>query len=219
MWLLRKPPGENRATLPREVFPWPCGMNILLRVGWLCFFSHLCTHSDLREVASLCFSLRAKGMSFFVGVELSFSISGPQRVCGYHFPMNICRCHHLWGPGVISPGPGPPDSYTLQSYLLYHKVHLWLLGLCRRNNATEALGQIDITWEVGFHDQDISVSRYSKEPVWTLSFCLYIKGEASPMSGTDSKAWGQGGRDTSGIPILSEQTNGSRQESQRVMFS
>lgn len=171
MWLLGKLLGENWATLHREVFPWPCEMNILLRVGWLCFFSHLYIHSDLGEVASLYFGLRAKGLSFFEDPQLAFSIFGPQRVCGYHFPVNIHMPSHLYGPRITSLGPGPPDSYALQTYLLHHKVPLWLLGLCRRNSSTASLGPKRTDLRSLVFMIKFSTFRHWKEPVWPLPFC------------------------------------------------
>ena len=215
MWFLGKLLGENWATLHREVFPWPCGMNILLRVGCLCFFSHLYIHSDLGEVASLCFGLRAKGLSFFEGPQLGFSIFGPQRVCGYHFPVNIHMPSHLYGPRITSLGPGPPDSYALQTYLLHHKVPLWLLGLCRRNSSTARLGPKRTDLRSLVFMIKFSTLRHWK----ALALLSPHQWEASPMLGAGSKGWEWGGREPSGIPRSSGQTDGSGQESQRVLFS
>lgn len=132
----------------------------------------------------------------------------PSDALGYHFFQWISIYP------VISMTLGSPvwplhlQSHMLSSpTVLHHKVPL-----------LAALGQAGLTSGVWFSWSKSQLLETGRSLSGPCPLSLH-QWEASPMLSAGLKDWGWGGIEPSGIPRLSEQTDGSRQESQSVLFT
>lgn len=195
MWVTRNLIGENLAILHVPTALWseqPLKCQLTL--------------SPLSSLHSLwpqmiCFSIlrpRAKGLSFFGDLQLGFLASDPQRLCGYHSPMNI----HL--PGITSLGPGPPDSHASPAPPCASQVSP-LTSRPSREKQLYCQPWAKEGWpeESGLHYQDLNFQELRGECL-ALVLVAPLQWVAFPMLNTNSKAWGAGRQSPADAPRLSE---------------